>query len=80
MENEIDTTNESVEVLEDMALNMELSAEQFNAIQEAVRIMKAAQHRLQADGACAHEWDGGYPNDDNVYCVHCGMVRPAAKA
>lgn len=45
-----------------------------------VDLVRRSPTSLAVDGACAHEWDGGYPNDDNLYCIHCGATRPATKA
>lgn len=41
--------------------------EEWAEIQEAIKAL------------CAHEWEFDYGYADN-HCIHCGILRPAAKA
>lgn len=42
--------------------------------------VSAPNTRLQADGACAHQWHALEYNQELLLCDVCGDFRPAAKA
>ena len=68
----IDTTKESIEVLEGMLLNKDMQFDEYNAIQEAVQIMKAAQQSVQpTGGTCAACGEGNVVYDG--CCINCGV-------